>query len=423
MYDFNKISMKKFFSIILFAFAAFVAANAIIVQKVILKDGSEYNGYIQSQDGYGKLTFRSYQAIVNLNNDNGAASITEVNYNVKSLDDLWQKWANENEAIVNSGDSQMLTLCNISYKGKNISKVRVLERGAIIKYLDFSPNTYSMSWKDIKLIVGEKRPKTSLSGINRIYQLKDGQTFEGQYAEQTDSTVSVFLKSGVVQTFSNKDVIKCSMVGVNPNQNIFEQSELLDIVKTANSEIKGIIIEQDFSGKTDKDKYFLIKQENSAISSVKLSDIVELSKTENPKFAPKIDALLKDGELMVNRKLAKLSTVKGTNDFFVVDSVQNKAIFLKLSSNGSVKISIEYKTSNIVAVETYKLVKMAKNVSKKNIVTYGFTYKDLVDNVYSPKLIETSINHTTKVDYVLDKRGEYAFYDSKNKLVVPVIIK
>lgn len=415
--------MKKFFPIILFAFAAFVAANAIIVQRVILKDGSEYSGYIQSQDGYGKITFRSYQAMVNLNNDSGAASITEVNYNVKNLDNLWQKWAKENDAIVYSGDNQMLTLCNIAYNGKNICKVRILERGTIVKYLEFSPNTYSISWKDIKLIVGEKRPKTSLSGIDRIYQLKTGETFEGEYAEQTDTTVSVFLKSGVIQTFKNKDIAKCSMVATNPNQNIFEQSELLDVIKTANSEIKGIIIEQNFSGKTDKDKYFLIKQENSAISSVKLSDIIELSKAENAKFAPKLDVLLKDGELMVNRKLVKLSKVKETHGLFVVDSVSNKAIILKSSPNESVNISLEYKTASKATVETYKLVKMTKNVSKKNIITYSFGYKDLVDNVYPPKLIETSINHTAKVDYLLNNLGEYAIYDSKNKLVVPIIIK
>ncbi len=415
--------MKKLLSIILFVFAAFSAANAIIVQKVILNDGSEYSGYIQQQDGYGKITFRSYQAIVNLKNGNNTNSITEANYNISTLSDAWVKWAEANDAFVGVGENRSLVLSDISNKSKTIYKVRVLERGTTIKYLEQTPNTYSLSWKDIKVIKGEKRKKTALSGINRAYQLKNGQTFEGEYAEETDSTISLYLKSGVVQSFKMKDVAKCTMLGINPHQDIFQQSELLDIIKTASSEIKGIIIEQNYEGKTDKDKYFLVKQENSAIASVKLADIIELRKVENDKYAPKFDVLLKDGEVMLNRAAAKFAKVNEQNGTLLVDSLVSKAVVIKQDQQGKAKLTLEYKSSTGANVEAYKLVKLTKNVGKKNVVTYSFSYKDLVDSVLSPASVETSVNYTTKAEYVVDRKGEYVFYDSKQKRVIPIIVQ
>lgn len=415
--------MKKLLSIILFAFAVFSTANAIIVQKVILNDGSEYSGYIQQQDGYGKITFRSYAAVVNLKNGNNTNSITEANYNISTLSDAWKKWAVANDAFVGVGENRSLVLSDISNKSKTIYKVRVLERGTTIKYLEQTPNTYSLSWKDIKLIKGEKRKKTALSGINRTYQLKNGQTFEGEYAEETDSTISLYLKSGVVQSFKMKDIAKCTMVGINPNQDIFQQSELLDIIKTASSEIKGVIIEQNYEGKTDKDKYFLVKQENSAITSVKLADIIELRKVENDKYVPKFDVLLKDGEVMLNRATAMFAKVNEQNGTLIVDSLVNKAVVIKQDQQGKAKLSLEYRSSSGTNVEAYKLVKLTKNVGKKNVVTYSFSYKDLVDSVISPESMETSVNYTTKAEYVIDRKGEYVFYDSKQKRVIPIIIQ
>ena len=54
--------MKKILSFVTFVFVFFSSANAVIVQKIYLKDGSILSGYIQKQDGNGNLTFRSDNA-------------------------------------------------------------------------------------------------------------------------------------------------------------------------------------------------------------------------------------------------------------------------------------------------------------------------------------------------------------------------
>lgn len=59
--------MKKVISFI-FALAACFSANAVIVQKMTLKNGTVLCGYIQQQDGSKTMTFRTEEAIVYVDN-------------------------------------------------------------------------------------------------------------------------------------------------------------------------------------------------------------------------------------------------------------------------------------------------------------------------------------------------------------------
>ena len=79
---------------------------------------------------------------------------------------------------------------------------------------------------------------------------------------------------------------------INPNQSLFEQSPLIDIVKTANqAEYRGVIIEQNYSSKKDNENYVLISLESGAIQSVKVSDIIETMKEENKQLRQEVERL------------------------------------------------------------------------------------------------------------------------------------
>ena len=235
--------MKKILSLIAFALTFASTANAIIVQRIYLKDGSFLSGYIQKQDANGDLTFHSDNAEICLKNSETTIS-NEKNYNVKDLSKSWVDWAERNEEFEGVGDNRSLMLADVTSKSKTVSKVKILERGEVVKYLEMTPNIYMIPWKNVVSIKGEKRSKTALSGINRIYQLKTGQEFEGQYAEENDSMLTLYLNNGIRQSFNINDVVKYTFRPINTNQDIFAQSELLNIVKTKNgAETKGIIIE------------------------------------------------------------------------------------------------------------------------------------------------------------------------------------
>ena len=415
--------MKKILSIIAFALGFAGSAEAVIVQRIYLKDGSVLSGYIQKQENNGNLTFRSDNAEICLKSKDAAIS-NEKNYSVKDLSKAWIEWAEKNDEFEGVGDSRTLTLADVTSKTKSVSRVKILERGEVVKYLEMAPNTYRIAWKDVVSIKGDPRSKTALSGINRIYQLKSGMEFEGHYAEENDSVLTLYMNNRVRQSFKINDVVKYTFRPINPNQDIFAQSPLLDIVKTKNgAETKGIIIEQNYTSDKDTENYFLVQQQSGAIQSIKLSEIAETRKEENPKYDPKFDILLKEGDVVINRQEVVQVNIKEQDDNIVLDSLSNKVVISK-DANNNTKVTVEYRSVNGSNIETYQLVRVSQYTDKKGKESYYyFTYRDLVNAAVRPVSLETSVNHTTKAEYIVGGQGIFALYDVKNKKAIPFTIK
>ena len=415
--------MKKIASFIILALAFASSAQAVIVQKIYMKDGSVLSGYIQKQDDNGNLTFHSDIAEICLKSKDVTIS-NEKNYSVKELDKAWVDWAEENEAFEGAGNNRTLYMADVTSKSKTVSRVKIIERGELVRYLQMTPDVYLIAWKDVMAIKGEKRSKTALSGINRIFQLKSGMEFEGEYAEETDSLLTLYLNNGIRQSFKINDVIKYTFRPINPNQDIFAQSELLNIVKTKNgNETKGIIIEQNYTSNNDTENYFLVQQQSGAIQSIKLSDIVETRKEENPKFDPKFDVLLKEGDVLINRQEVFITSISEKGENNVLDSLSEQVVIKKDPQNNT-RVTVEYRNANGANVEAYQVVKVNKIENKKEKKTvYGVSYRDLVNSTIRPVSIETSVNHTTKAEYIVGGQGVFALYDAKNKKAIPFIIK
>lgn len=399
------------------------SAEAVIVQKIYLKDGSVLSGYIQKQDDNGNLTIHSDVAEICLKSSQATIS-NEKNYTESELDKNWVEWAEKNEAFEGTGNQRTLYLADVTSKSKTVAKVKIIERGELVRYLEMSPDIYTIPWKDVLAIKGEKRCKTALSGINRIFQLKSGMEFEGQYAEETDSLLTLYLNNGIRQSFKINDVIKYTFRPINPNQDIFAQSELLNIVKTKNgNETKGIIIEQNYTSAKDSENYFLVQQPSGAIQSIKVSDILETRKEENPKFDPKFDVLLKEGEVLINRQEVVMTGITEKGENSVLDSLSEKVVIKKDPQNNT-RVTVEYRNANGANIEAYQVVKVNKIENKKEKKTmYGVSYRDLVNSTIRPVSIETSVNHTTKAEYIVGGQGTFALYDAKNKKAIPFIIK
>lgn len=415
--------MKKILSIMVAALAIAGSVEAVIVQKIYLKDGSVLSGYIQKQDDNGNLTIHSDVAEICLKSNQAVIS-NEKNYSISELDKNWVEWAEKNEAFEGSGNQRTLYLADVTSKSKTVAKVKIIERGELVRYLEMSPDIYTIPWKDVLAIKGEKRCKTALSGINRIFQLKSGMEFEGQYAEETDSLLTLYLNNGIRQSFKINDVIKYTFRPINPNQDIFAQSELLNIVKTKNgNETKGIIIEQNYTSAKDSENYFLVQQPSGAIQSIKVSDILETRKEENPKFDPKFDVLLKEGEVLINRQEVVMTGITEKGENSVLDSLSEKVVIKKDPQNNT-RVTVEYRNANGANIEAYQVVKVNKIENKKEKKTfYGVSYRDLVNSTIRPVSVETSVNHTTKAEYIVGGQGTFALYDAKNKKAIPFIIK
>lgn len=432
--------MKKILFLLAFATISAIT-NATIVQTVYLKNGTVLNGYIQQQDKNDNITFNSEFATICVNGKN--ASTTERVYKVAELDKQWVEWAEKHDAFVGIGDARTLTLNEIIFNNSSLAdsvasynkkattfesdfklrrasvvKVKVLEKGTNIKYLELSPNIYTFNWSDVESIKANRRAKTVLSGVDRTYQLQNGQEISGQYAGESYNTLSLYNSEGMIETIEIDNVSKYFYKGINPNQNIFEQSELIDVVRTKNSgTFRGIIVERNF---TAGNNYLVIQQKAGSSQILKFSDVAEYSKEPNPDYAPKYDIILKEGEVVINRIAADSVGVKKVGSTLVLDKVNTD---ISVAKSGDVtQVTVEYYNPKHLSSEHLIMVKIDKKTEKKKNV-YSFS-TDIYDmQKYAPASVETSVNNTTKVIYNLPGQGVFAIYDQTTRQAMPFIIK
>lgn len=409
--------IREIVSIVLFVLSV-VPIHATIVQKLILKNGSELDGYISMQRPGENFTFTTERAMIYLT-DTMVQTIVDYQVKIKDLSESWIKWAEQNDAFVGLGENRTLLLSDIHTGKTTISRVRVLERGAKIKYLEMDNKSYSLNWDTIALIRVDKRGKTALSGIDRTYQLVNGREYSGEYVEEVPGqTLSLYRdKDGVVQVFKTDEVVKYTMHKVNPNQTLFEQSELLDVIKLKKGGLmKGVIIEQNFGNDNDAENYLLLQTEDGATQSVRLMDIEEYRKETNPEYAPVFDILLNPGELVINRQQAHEVKVYESEGYILLPKDSIPSISVKPES----LVVIETRFASTYQGQTLNLVKVKKIPGRKKRESFsGFTFEDVVKNEIRPVKVETSINQTTRFEYELKIPGLYVIYNPQNKTAIP----
>ncbi len=387
---------------------------------VVLNDGSELTGYISSQRPGENFTFTTSKASVILPGKD-VKSIVDTEVKLNSLSPEWKEWAEENDAFAGAGDSKTLLLSDIITDNGSVNRVRILEKGENVKYLQLSPSSYSLNWNKIEAVKADKRPKMMLSGVNRRYKLASGMEYEGQYvAEIPGKTISLMRDNGVIEVFKSADVKKESRFKINPNQSLFEQSDLIDIVRLANGTTHtGVIVERNFG---DRDKkgtdYLLIQQENGPTNSVNLSEIVEYRKEKNPQYRPLTDIALADGEAAINRNIVSFRPTKEVSGMVTVNT---DSLTLTITPSFPQVITAEFRMDNAKA-QQLKLVKIRKYTDKKGKSQhYGFTFEDMVKNSVMPQSVETSVNGISRIDYTMPvgASGVYGIYDPlTNKIVL-----
>ena len=132
---------------------------------------------------------------------------------------------------------------------------------------------------------------------------------------------------------------------------------------------------------------------------------------------------MKEGDVVINRQEVVQVNIKEQDDNIVLDSLSNKVVISK-DANNNTKVTVEYRSVNGSNIETYQLVRVSQYTDKKGKESYYyFTYRDLVNAAVRPVSLETSVNHTTKAEYIVGGQGIFALYDVKNKKAIPFTIK
>lgn len=412
-----KVIKSLLFSFALTAGLALASAQENLT--VVLKDGTELTGYISRQRPGENFTFSTSKAVVFLPNKE-VKSIVENEVKLNALSAEWKKWAEDNNAFRGEGNNRTLLLSDIITNKGAVNRVRVLEKGAKVRYLELSPNTYSLSWDTIEVVKADKRPRLLLSGINRRYKLASGMEYEGQYVEEVPGeTMSLLCDNGVVEVFNTEEVLKDNRFKINPNQTLLEQSEFIDIVQLKNGlSYRGVIFERNFSESNENaNDYLLIQLDNGSTTSLNLADIVEYRKEKNPSYKPLTDIELAEGEAAINRNMGTLIPTKEVSGMVTVN-VDSLKISIPYSTPQS--ISAEFNMDNSKA-QQLKLIRIKKYQTKKGKKAYyGFTFEDMVKNAVLPKSVETSVNGISKLEYTLPNgvSGLYGVYDPLSSKII-----
>lgn len=408
---------------LLFGFALIAGLATASAQDnltVVLKDGTELTGYISRQRPGENFTFTTSKATVLLPSKD-VKSIVNSDVKITSLSSEWKEWAEKNDAYDGVGNTRTLLLSDIITNNGSINRVRVLEKGAKVRYLELTPNTYSLNWDTIEVVRADKRPKLMLSGVNRRYKLASGMEYEGQYIEEVPGeTMSLLRDNGVIEVFNTEEVMKDIRFKINPNQTLLEQSYLVDIVQMKNgSSHRGVIFERNYSESDEiTNDYLLIQLDNGTTMSLNLADIIEYRKEKNPAYKPVTDIELADGEVAINRNIG---TFISTEEVSGIVTINTDSLKITIPSNIPQSITAEFNMDNVEA-QQLKLIRIRKYQDKKGKSTYyGFTFEDMVKNAVLPKSVETSVNGVSKLEYTLPNGGS-GIYGVYNPLTNKIII-
>lgn len=417
---------------ILSLFLAIASASVCGAQNKLqleLTGGSKMFGYISSQRPGENFTFATDSAVIILPKS-AYSTIDSKKVPLSSLKTEWKSWAEENGAVMDRGNDASIMLANIRLTDGNIvTNVRVLQEGVVLRYLDLNPNTYTLPWDTIDVIRAEKRPKLLLSGINRRYKLKSGMEYEGQYVEEKPGeTLSLLQDDGVVKVFDRSEVLKDNRVKVNPNQSLFEQSDLIDIVKLTNGTTKrGVIFERNYSESDSiTNDYLLIETKSGEIESVSLTDVVEYCKEINEDYKPIYEIDLKANELAVNGVVASFVKLQSNSGIltFKMDQKDIKPCKLTATPTNTQLLKID-SSIDATTLQQFKVLKAQTYKNKKTKeIHYGFSYEDIVKSNILPKNTEVSVNKITHAEYELTaKKGEvFCIYNPIDSSVVVITI-
>ncbi len=405
--------MKKIF-LILTLFAAICGnVSAVVTQKIFLKNGSVLNGFIQQQDTLGNLTVRTDSATIclskelfNVSDDTGKVNVNGFAHENKGKDSISSRFLNH-------------------LSRKQFGNVRIIEKGVVLKFVDLTVNEYAISWEDVVSITAEKRPANLLSGIKRRYYLKSSREVEGEYAGETQNTISLYQKD-IIETINFSEVNRYTISKLNQEQEIFEQTPLLDVVQKKRGEsIQGLIVEQNYSNEKDEDNYITIMRRGEMPQVVKISEIKSISKECNIDYKPIYDTILGKGEILINRKPVEYVNIVEKKvkkeELLALDSLSYK-VQIPRGNDGKTKLTIEYRDDDSVSVDEFKLVKVTKMEIKSQIV-YAFKYKDVVASPFSAQGMGTSMNKTRTLEYEVAEKGVYVLYDAKRRRAIPIIVK
>ena len=414
-------TQNKLFYLILVAleiFSANITVSAQNIEQIYMKSGSVVEGYIAEQNPGKHLIIQATKATIVANSDSLKDKITE-RILAENLPPEWKEWAEENNKYIDNAGVKQLELVTLEFKNSVYSKVFILEKGSLVKFIDLSPNRYTFKWGDMYRTVKSERPDNLFSGLKEVVVLADGSTVDGQIIEQfPGKDLKIVTDKNEVLSYKFDQVKQINTEKLNPKMDLWPQVQLLDkiSVKCEDSDLVGFISSRTLG------KELVIEFENGNKRTIPQNQILSYAKIPNEKYIAVYDKVIKEGEILLDGKPAYFVPLKTVGQYLVLDSI--------VSAQNTVGDTI-YVEANLgganVPVTLVKAhvenVAFANGKRKWEIPCPVITYQDLVQSHVEIKKEATPLGNL-KVSFVVKEVGDYVLYmQGKEEYIVINVIE
>lgn len=388
------------------------------VEQIHMKSGSVVEGYIAEQKAGKHITIQTTKATIVVNSDSLQNRVIE-KIPLESLSNEWREWAETNNKYEDNNGVKQLELSTLEFNNCIYSKVYLLEKGSIIKFLDLTPNQYNFVWGDMYRTVKSKRPDNLFSGLKEVLVLNDNSKVIGQIIEQfPGKDLKIATEKGEVLSFKFSQVKQIRTEKLTEKLDLWSQIQLLDkiTVKGESSELIGFISSRTLG------KELVFEFEDGSKRTIQQNQVTSYAKMPNEKYVEVYDKVLNDGEILLN----------GEKPYFV--SLQSEGQYLLMGETVSAqfevgeKVCLEAKISDVNTPIT--LVKAhTENITRQNgrkkeqIPWPVITYQDLVQSHVSINREITPLGNV-KITFEVKEVGDYVLYiQGKNEYIVINVVE
>ena len=384
-----------------------VSANAFAqnIEQIYMKSGSVIEGYIAEQKPGKHITFQTAKATIVVNSDSLQSRIITEKIPFEALSAEWQAWAEQNKKYIEDDGQKLLELATLEFRNTVYSKVYVLEKGSLIKFIDLAPNKYTFKWSDMYRTVKKKRPENLFSGLKEILVLSDGSQVEGQIIEQyPGKDLKIETDNEEILVFKIRDVKRIITEKINEKLDLWVQIPLLDKiqVKGEESELVGFISSRTLG------KEMIFEFENGNKRTIPQNQVVFYAKIPNEKYVAAYDKVLKKGEFLLDGKPAYFVQLKTVGQYLVLGNIVSAQ--KRAGETVCFQANFDDADTPITLVKAHVESVTIPDEKKKREIPYPvITYQDLVQFPL-PFIRETTPLGNTKVTFEVEEVGDYVLY-------------
>lgn len=371
------------------------------IEQIYMKSGSVVEGYIAEQIPGSFISVQSSKATIVVNSDSLQNKIIE-RIPVDSLSKEWKQWALENNKYIENEGKRFLELHTLEFNSRVYSKVFLLEKGSLLKFIDIIPNKYTFKWGDMYRTVKNKRPANLFSGLKEVLVLKDDSRVEGQIIEQfPGKDLKIEADNGEVLSYKFSQIKSIQTEKLNEKMDLWSQTPLLDKIQVKGdaSELIGFI-----SSRTLGEE-LVFEFENGDKRTIPQNQVTSYAKIPNDKYVAAYDNVLKDGEILLDGEPAYFAQLETVGPYLVLGSIVSAQ--KQVGDTVCFQANLDNADTAITLVKAH--IESVTIPDKREIPWPVITYQDLVQSPL-PFVRETTPLGNIKITFEVDEVGDYVLY-------------